>query len=145
MSDTKFALGLKPTNGKPYSAVIVDDSSMIRKLLRQMLLSEAFNVLADFDGGESLLEGYTQLPQKPEFAFVDVEMIGMNGIETVKAVRLIDPEIKVIMVTGITDQEVVRSLIQLGISGYIVKPINRDAVLERIAKILGRHDYFIEA
>ena len=110
-----------------------------------MLLSEAFNVLADFDGGESLLEGYTQLPQKPEFAFVDVEMIGMNGIETVKAVRLIDPEIKVIMVTGITDQEVVRSLIQLGISGYIVKPINRDAVLERIAKILGRHDYFIEA
>lgn len=130
--DGRLPLGTNPRNGKPYKAIVTDDSAMMRKLLGQILRSEGFDIVAEFETGEKTLEFYEELNIRPEFAFVDVEMPGINGIETVTRLKNLDPELRYIMCTGVTDSAVVKELLRLGISGYIVKPFDRDKVLERL-------------
>ncbi len=135
---TRLPLGMNLKNGVSYKAVVVDDSSMMRKLLCQILRSESFEVIAEYENGESIVGDYEDLVKRPDFAFVDIEMPGINGVETVTQLKAIDPQLKYVMCTGVTDREVVKELLKLGISGYIVKPFDRDKVIERLAPILGR-------
>ena len=121
--------------------MIVDDSTMMQKLLAQILKSEGFEVIADADSGRVALGRYVSLPKKPDFVFLDVEMPEMDGVQTLAGLRKIDPEIKVVMVTSITDEGLVKKLVELGISGYVVKPFKREDLLVRVARILGRSNY----
>lgn len=133
----KLSLGLNPINGKPFRAVIVDDSAMMRKLLGQILRSESFEIASEFETGESAVEAARRGEFRADLAFVDIEMPGIDGIETVTRLKKIAPGMKYVMCTGITDKEVVRELLRLSISGYIVKPFDREKVMERLEPILG--------
>jgi two-component system chemotaxis response regulator CheY len=137
----RIPLGIRPTNGFPFTAMTIDDSTMMRKLLIQILRGEGFEMIAEADSGRSALEIYSTLGKKPDFIFLDVEMPEMNGIETMAELKKINPQIKVIMVTSITDESCVRTLVELGISGYVVKPFKREDLLLRVARILGRNNY----
>lgn len=137
----KLPLGVKPNNGLPYEVILIDDSKMMRKLLSQILRSQNFEIIQEFESGDDVIAKYAHIDKHPEFAFVDIEMPGINGIETVKTLKGIDPQLKFIMCTSVTDKQVVRELLAMGISGYIVKPFDRDSVNERLAKILRRDDY----
>lgn len=137
----RIPLGIRTTNGFPFTAMTIDDSTMMRKLLIQILRGEGFEMIAEADSGRSALEIYTTLEKKPDFIFLDVEMPEMNGIETMAELKKINPQVKVIMVTSVTDESAVRKLVELGIGGYVVKPFKREDLLIRVARILGRHNY----
>lgn len=137
----RIPLGIRTTNGFPFTAMTIDDSMMMRKLLIQILRGEGFEMIAEADSGRSGLELYTALDKKPDFVFLDVEMPEMNGIETMAELKKVNPQVKVIMVTSVTDERAVRALVELGIGGYVVKPFKREDLLLRVARILGRNNY----
>ncbi|NPV01707.1 MAG: response regulator [Brevinematales bacterium] len=137
----RIPLGIRTTNGFPFTAITIDDSMMMRKLLIQILRGEGFEMVAEADSGRSGLEIYTSLEKKPDFVFLDVEMPEMNGIETMAELKKVNPQVKVIMVTSVTDERAVRALVELGIGGYVVKPFKREDLLLRVARILGRNNY----
>jgi YesN/AraC family two-component response regulator len=130
----KKALGLK-SDGSSYKAIIVDDSPMMRQILRQILLSVDFTVIDEIANGSLALQILKNPNLVVDYLFVDIEMPIMDGIQLVKEIRSHLPKCKIIMVTSHSDREKVEDIIKLGVNGYIKKPFDRDTVLAKITQI----------
>ena len=135
--DENTGLGVD-AHGNSINVMIVDDTLTMRMILKQFLLSAKFNVIAEEDNGKAAVETYKKLRIKPEFIFMDIEMPEMDGIAASKEIRDIDPNIKIIIVSSSQDAEKVKEAISNGAIGYIVKPYDRDKLMHRIAKAIGK-------
>ena len=112
------------------SALVVDDSSTIRKMLSMMLSDMNFDVVATASSGEEGIKLYEE--HKPNFVTMDVNMPGINGMETLKRIRDNHKDANILMVTSRGDDLLVKESIKYGAKGYILKPLN----LEKIKKSL---------
>jgi two-component system chemotaxis response regulator CheY len=136
--ENTLPLGVRPLNGIPYTAMLVDDSRTMRLMLKQILLSLHFEVVQEAENGKNGLEKFAGLEKKPDYVFCDIEMPEMTGIEFVRELRKSGETVKIVMCTSRTDEDMVRELISLGIAGYIVKPFDRETVNGKLTKILNR-------
>lgn len=71
-----------------------------------------------------------------DLAILDIKLKKMNGVEVLAILKQINPAIKVIMLTGYPTVETARESISLGADEYCVKPIDRDELEEKVAKVL---------
>lgn len=101
--------------------LIVDDEDSIRSLLQAFLKSKGHPTLTAKNGEEALK---IVQEKKPAMVLLDVMMPGMNGIETLKKIREIDPEVGVVMATGIGDEEMAREASRHGSYHYVLKPFD---------------------
>jgi two-component system chemotaxis response regulator CheY len=65
-----------------------------------------------------------------------ITMPEMNGIDAVKAIKALDPEAKIVMVSAMGQQPMVIEAIQAGANDFIVKPFQPERVIEAISKVL---------
>lgn len=117
-------------------ALIVDDSSTMRSVLRMILRAQGFETLEASNGSEALRR--LQESAEIDVALVDWNMPLMNGFEFLCAVRddRARDQMKIVMVTTETELAQVQSALQRGANEYIMKPFTRDSVLEKL-QILG--------
>jgi two-component system chemotaxis response regulator CheB len=116
--------------------LIVDDSAVIRRVLREALLSDAMVELAGIAAdGLSALKRIEET--KPDLVTLDVELPGMSGLETLKEIRARWPKLPVIMFSTLTERGAVTTLeaLTLGASDYVTKPSNSGNVEETKLKI----------
>ena len=99
---------------------IVDDDAPLRLLVKTLLEDHGYTI-RDFGDGRSFLEN---LDEKPSLVLLDVMMPGLNGIETLKQVKTLHPEIPVIMLTSVDKVETAVEVIKLGAYDYLLKPID---------------------
>jgi len=126
----------KKISGGHVKVLIVDDSQFVIKHLMQIFLSRDFEVVGTAENGKAGLELFNQLKGQVDLVTLDITMPEMDGIETLKAIRQLDPNVTVVMITALGTVESVKEAIKLGAKGYIVKPIDREKVIERIGQIL---------
>lgn len=110
--------------------LVVDDSSLARRLVRQ-LLEELGHTVEEAADGMTALERY--FVNRPDLVVLDMVMSGMYGLEVLAKIRELDPAARVIVASADvqrTTQEQVRSG---GASAFLNKPINR-AELGRVVK-----------
>jgi len=131
----KRAEGLK-ADGTPYNILIVDDSMFIVKQLQQIFSSEAYNVIDTAADGEEGIRKYKELYPKIDLVTLDITMPKKDGLQVLKEVIEFDKEAKIIMISAIGKQDYVKEALILGAKNYIVKPLNREKVLERVRKVL---------
>lgn len=130
-------IGLNPKTYKSFKVMVVDDSVTIRMMLKQILLSEKFDVILEAgDGFETLTK--VAPPNIPDLICIDVEMPNKSGIETVQELKVQYPDIKVVMVTSHSDSSIVSQLLRLKVDGYIIKPFNRKLVVDKLRTIVQR-------
>lgn len=115
---------------KDISVLIVDDNDMTRETLRVILRHEVYNVVGEALDGDSALEMATRL--KPDIILLDVVMPKVSGIEALRSIRMVMPDVMILMVTANKDQDTVSEAVKGGISGYIIKPFNAKKVLDTI-------------
>ena len=101
--------------------LVVDDEPQMRATLQEMLRGSGYDVRVAADG-TSALAAVTADP--PDVVLLDVQMPGPNGIDVLTAIRAIDPTIKLIMITGITRQQVADEAFEHGAFDYIGKPVD---------------------
>lgn len=118
----------------PKKIVIVDDNDVIRTLLRGILRGEDYEVAGEANSGDMVVPLVQRV--QPEVVLLDVELPAANGLDVLKSLREQNPSLVVLMVTGHTDRDTVKTAIESGASGYIVKPFNAGRVLDTIAKAL---------
>ncbi len=124
-------------SGQQLGVMCVDDSKFILKQLTQILVSREFNVVdTALDGAEALLK-YKDNQDSIQLITLDITMPEMDGLTALKKLKEINPNVNVIMVTALGAADTVKEAIKLGAKGYIVKPLDRAKVLERIGKIFG--------
>ncbi len=116
------------------TVVIVDDSGMSRKILRDILEADGYAVLAEAtDGLEGVLAYKTNYP---DIITLDITMPNMDGTEALKEIKAYDPNAKVIMITAAGQQNKVIEALKLGAERFITKPFNKDEILKNIAEVL---------
>ncbi len=111
--------------------LITDDREEIRCLLQEVLEMAGHTVLTASSGQDAL---NTLRHREVDLVFLDLRMAGMDGLETLKAVKKTWPLLKVIMMTACEDRKTLQKTVKLGASGHICKPFD----LEDLCSIIQR-------
>ncbi|MCC6309100.1 MAG: response regulator transcription factor [Chitinophagaceae bacterium] len=123
--------------------LIADDHAILRDGVVSLLKAEpSFNVVATAGNGNEVLE----LIEKKEVdvCLLDINMPGLDGMETAKLVRQKKPGIKVIILTTYNDKEIISELIHIGVSGYLLKNSDKQELVEAVNRVLKGRYYFSE-
>jgi two-component system, chemotaxis family, protein-glutamate methylesterase/glutaminase len=120
----------------PVRVLIVDDSVVVRKLLCDALASSAdIEVAGTASSGALALAKIPQL--NPDVITLDIEMPGLNGIQTLTEIRKLYPKLPVIMFSTLTERGAAITLeaLSLGASDYMTKPSNSESLANAMEQV----------
>jgi two-component system chemotaxis response regulator CheY len=123
-------------NGSPYRVMVVDDSIFIAKQIGQILTSEGFEIVTTAGDGEEAVKKYKELQTRIDLVTMDITMPKMDGVTALEKIMEFDPEAKVVMISALGRQDLVKKSLMLGAKNYIVKPLDRKKVLERVVSVV---------
>jgi two-component system chemotaxis response regulator CheY len=129
--------GLKPEGGS-YRVLVVDDSMFIAKQLGQIFTSEGFEVAGTAADGAQGVERYKEMYPNIDLVTMDITMPVMDGVSALEKILEFDKNAVVIMVSALGKEDVVKKSLLMGAKSYIVKPLDRRKVLERVVSVLKR-------
>ncbi|MDR2069315.1 MAG: response regulator [Spirochaetaceae bacterium] len=129
--------GIKPEGGS-YRVLVVDDSMFIAKQLGQIFTSEGFEVAGTAADGAQGVEKYKELYPNIDLVTMDITMPVMDGVSALEKILEFDKNATVIMVSALGKEDVVKKSLLMGAKSYIVKPLDRKKVLERVVSVLKR-------
>ncbi|TXG85840.1 MAG: response regulator [Rhodocyclaceae bacterium] len=115
------------------TAVIADDSSSVRMVLKGLLEESGIRVVQAVGNGAEALNALRA--HRPGLLCLDVNMPVMSGLEALEAARQMCPETAVVMVTGCADRAFVTQAASLGAKGYILKPLRPAYVQNFVRKL----------
>nr|WP_314857394.1 response regulator [uncultured Undibacterium sp.] len=118
------------TEQSTLKVLIVDDYDMTRTLLKIILRGQQFEVIGEAEDGEEGVAMSEAL--RPDLVLLDVMMPKLNGIEALAKIKQSSHQPMVLMVSGAEDEQIVTQALNLGASGYIVKPFNTASVIETL-------------
>jgi signal transduction histidine kinase len=114
-----------------------EDDDIIRDILYNNLLSQIFKTVVLAKDGKEALE-YYQESQDFDIIITDINMPKMTGIELAKEIKEIDPEMDIVIISAHSDTTNLIEAIKIGISDFILKPIDFDMLLTTLNKISQR-------
>jgi two-component system nitrogen regulation response regulator NtrX len=117
--------------------LVVDDEKGIREALQQLLEYEQIEVQMCASGSEAL-QRYPEF--RPHLVFLDVKMQGMDGLETLRKLREIDPHAQVVMISGHGSIQTAVEATQLGAYDFLEKPLDTDRILLTLRNALQHVD-----
>jgi two-component system chemotaxis response regulator CheY len=118
--------------------LIVDDSSVMRKIVERSLRQAGLDPLVVFEAGSGI-DGLEVLKnQQVELILSDINMPAMDGLEFLRQLRAqnLAPNVPVVMITTESSEEHVKQAILAGAQGYIRKPFTAEQVKERVLPLL---------
>lgn len=115
------------------TAIIVDDSSFMRKVLTDFISEQGVEVAGQASDGKSGYELFEQT--NPDIMFIDIMMPLQDGLDTLKEIKKKNPWAKVIIMTSLDPEQAKQRAKDLGAWDYLTKPIDREKVIELLKKI----------
>lgn len=113
--------------------LIVDDAAFMRMMIKDILVNAGLQVIGEAENGLQAVEKYQSL--KPDLVTMDITMPELDGIQALKRIKELDPDANVIMCSAMGQQALVLEAIQLGAKDFIVKPFQKERVVETIHQI----------
>jgi len=110
------------------SVLIVDDAMFMRLSLKIMLEKNGFQVIGEAENGAVAVEQYKKL--NPDIVTMDVTMPEVDGIEALRQIRAIDSKAKVVMVSAMGQEAVIRHAVMAGAKNFILKPFKEESVIK---------------
>ncbi len=114
--------------------MVIDDVLDAGILIKKILERKGHNVVV-FTEEEDAVEHVKN--NKVDLAILDIKLKKMSGVELLEELRKIDPELKVIMLTGYPTMETAQESLRLGASEYLLKPIDIEELTEKTEHTLG--------
>jgi DNA-binding NtrC family response regulator len=137
----------KETKDKPEAAEIlkgtetilaVEDEIEVRKLVAQILTGQGYKVIEASDGEEAIKVAHKNSGKKIHLLLTDVVMPGMSGRELAETLALRHPGLKILYMSGYTDNAIVHhGVLEEGVN-YIQKPFTLDALARKVREVLDR-------
>lgn len=123
---------------KNIAILIVDDFSVMRRIIRNILREMGYSNIVEADDGKTAIPILKDM--KIDLVLTDWNMPGMMGIDLVKFMRAEQrySHIPIIMVTAENKKEQIIEAAQAGINGYIIKPFNLQTLRDKIEKAYSR-------
>ncbi len=122
------------SNPETQRVVVIDDHPLIRKGLQQLAeLSTHIEIIGEADNGE---EGLNIIREgKPDLVLLDLNMPGMNGIKTLTAIKQVDQDIRVVMLTVSNAEEDVVAALRNGADGYLLKDMDPADLMTKFREV----------
>lgn len=113
--------------------LVADDALFTRKVLREILEAEGCEVIEATNGQEAIDKFQTE---RPDLVLLDISMPELDGLTTLHAIKEIDPDARVIMVSAMGQSSTVREALKSGACDFVVKPFRPHQIRELIAQWL---------
>ncbi len=123
--------------------LIIEDEADVRGVLKDYLESASYMVIEAEDGEDGInkmKEGANLL--QVGLIITDIRMPKVNGVEAIDYIRTNAPSKPIMVLTGYPDTDLAISLLKKGVKEYLVKPIEKKELLEKVKKILGSPQEF---
>jgi NarL family two-component system response regulator YdfI len=115
----------------PLRVLLVDDQPVVREGLRLFLESDSgFEVAGEASDGAEALAAAERLPL--DVILMDMRAPGMNGLEAMRRIRQSRPDARIVVLTTYGEDELMAQAIQAGASGYLLKDVKREALLDTV-------------
>lgn len=122
--------------GEAYKCIVVDDSEFMVKNLVRMLKSFDAEVIDTAVNGEEAVALVEEHGGELDFMTLDITMPEMDGITALDKILDMEPDLNVIMVSAMGQEDTVKKCVMKGAKHFIVKPFQREDVFNRIEKVL---------
>jgi two-component system chemotaxis response regulator CheY len=119
--------------------LVIDDSSTIRKIIKNILKKIGFNNVLEASNGVEAWDIYQNNKDKINVILTDWNMPNMNGLELVKKIRNEDKNIPIVMITTESGKKEVITALKAGVNNYIVKPFTPQVLKNKLEAIFGNH------
>jgi len=119
--------------GNKKIALICDDSLLVRKKLKDLLLECGCQEIIEAKNGQQAIEQYQA--KNPDIVFMDIVMPVLDGIEALKKIKEIDANANVVMVSSVGTKTNLMDALKVGAKDFIQKPYDK----EQITRILGNN------
>ncbi len=116
------------------TVLIVDDSKTSRKILRNLLEENGFEIVGEAENGEIGYLKYKELT--PDIVTMDITMPEMDGIESLSLIKKANPEAKVIMITAAGQEQKMVTALKRGADEFITKPFQKKEVIDALKKMV---------
>lgn len=114
--------------------LIVDDSSLARRTLRQILEEQGHTVEEAVDGAQALERYFIN---RPDLVILDMVMSGMYGLDVLTKLRQLNPEARVIIATADIQKSTQEQARAAGAAALLNKPVNRQELARTVETVLG--------
>lgn len=126
-----------------YKVVLVDDHTLLRNGLSNLVRNLGYDVLFEADNGNDFLARLNQ-QDPPDLVLLDINMPGMDGYETARWIKQHQPGIKILALSMYDDEEAIIRMLKNGARGYILKDTEPAELRTAMESILQRGFYYSE-
>jgi len=139
MTETTAAMfGGHKTNGL---VMVVDDEPDVRKVVRMTLEKAGYDVIEAEDGEKAIQEiNKDENPLLLDIIISDIRMPKINGVEAINYFQQQWPRVPLIVLTGFPDMDMATGFLKQGIVDYLVKPVEKEKLINAIAKAMEKRD-----
>ena len=120
--------------------LLVDDEHFIRQLVSRLLRDMDVKDVQTADDGEDAVKKLQTYVGRIDLVILDLEMPNMNGFQVTQAIRDgkagVEPDLPILILTGHGQEDAVKHAVDLGIHGFMVKPMSRDTLEKGIRTAL---------
>lgn len=120
-----------------YKLMIVDDSNVIRNRIERNMAFVNIDVVALAEDGVQAVEMYKKY--RPDIITMDLTMPNMDGLECIRQIRAINPNVSILVISAIADRSTGLRSLQLGARGFIFKPFNDEQLINALKKLIEHH------
>ncbi len=115
--------------------MIVDDSEIIRKAIRNMLSGDGREFVGEAGDGIRALEVFRET--QPEFVTMDITMPDMDGLECIRQMMALNSAVKILVISAVSLESVALEALEIGARSFLRKPFSRDQLVAAFEKISG--------
>lgn len=121
-------------DGTAIRVMAVDDSPITRKMIKKALEPEGFKIIGEAGNGRDAVELCHNI--KPDIITMDVTMPIMDGLQAALAIKRSNPEQKIIMLSAMSDHDIVADARSWGINHFCSKPFKAGEMVEKILEVI---------
>ena len=120
---------------------LAEDEVIVRETIKKMIPWEelGFELVGEAADGEMALP--VLIRQQPDLLITDIKMPFMDGLTLAKLAKKEIPELKIVILSGYDDFNYAKQAISIGVEDYLLKPITKNALIERLSEIRSRYEH----
>jgi DNA-binding NarL/FixJ family response regulator len=133
---------MKPNN-ETIRILLVDDHKIVRDGIISLLQDESrYDIVGQAENGIEALDKIEQLA--PDLVLLDINMPIMDGLECARQITIKYPEVKILTLTMLNEQEHIKNMLAAGAGGYLLKNSGKEELIAAINKVMEGETYFSE-
>lgn len=114
--------------------LVVDDAIVIREMIKDMVSAAGWTVVGEGANGQQAAERYQAL--RPNAVTLDLVMPEYDGLHGLRAIRSLDPEARVLIVSALDQKNVLKEAFKAGATDFVVKPFDRQTLVTTLNEMV---------